>query len=191
MSSPTAVNTARRVSAAIVHPGERSTEMRRMSDKTSKAQREQARRVWLLQRFERLTASGKSQTDALKALRVSLTTLWRWKRRLAKGGRAALAPQTHKCGRNSAAKLLPITPQIIDTIQRLAFVHKSTDAAWREYAKRPDCPGEIADFIRSVKTLPPSLRDLARLQKTVMVKYEGKGFTALVPLRGHQEGTTS
>ena len=157
---------------------------------STNTQREQARRAWLLQRFERLLASGKSQTDTAKALRVSPTTLWRWKRRLAEGGRDALAPQTHNCGRNSAAELLPITPQIIDTIQRLAFVHKSTDAAWREYAKRPDCPGEIADFIRSAKTLPPSLRDLARLQKTVMVKYEGQGFTALVPLRAPQ-GITS
>jgi len=147
------------------------------------AQRELARRAHLLHRFERLVANGASKEEAAKKVRVSQATLWRWRQRLNEGGREALAPQTHKCGRNSAAELLPITPQIIDTVQRLAFVRKSPDAAWREYAERPDCPSEIADYIRSVKTLPPSLRDLARLHKTVMVQYEGQSFTASVPLK--------
>lgn len=149
----------------------------------TRAEKAGRRRASRLAQFNDLVREGMSRADAAKAVRVSIATLWRWQERFNKDGTAGLTSRTHHCGRSSAAAQLPITPAVIDQVQRLAFALNSPEAAWRKFVEQPNCPAAIARFVRPLKTLPPSLLDLARLQKTILIEFRGNNFAATVPLR--------
>jgi len=115
------------------------------------------RRRLLIRTFDALIAKGLSQTAASKELQVSVQSVWRWRKRI--------APATHRCGRKSKASRFEISTQILRRIEALQLAGMSNAMAWRSACDHPECNPELAAFVKSAKTLPPSFLTLTKLDR--------------------------
>src|SRR6185437_12963869 len=96
------------------------------SSLTRHGRREVKRRVQILESFEALTQRGMSQAEAARELRISSTTLWRYRKRL--------EPLTMNCGRKSALEQFDPPARILRAVRQLQLGGKSNVDAWRAVA---------------------------------------------------------
>jgi hypothetical protein len=118
------------------------------------------RRLHLLEEFDYLRAAGASQAEAVRLLRpakVSLVSLWRWKKRI--------VPLTHKCGRKSALENLAVPAWAVLRVRTLRLRGMQNASAWRSFGRNADCPPDLAEFIRNARNIPPSFLRATRVIK--------------------------
>jgi len=134
-------------------------------------QRKQAAiRTEILRRLEDLTRWGFSKTAAAKILGVSYSSIRRWKKN-------GVVPTTSKCGRKSKAEKFKISQEMLRRIEVLQLAGMGNEAAWRKVCSDWQCDRELAAFVKSAKTLPPSFLGLTRLnrQKAAIVQAQHLG----------------
>jgi hypothetical protein len=148
---------------------------RQFFPRTRFERREAVRRKLLLERFDGLRSKGLSGVAAARELRVAYTSLWRYRKRL--------LPQTHLSGRKPMAPGLQIPGWALAQVQRLQLSGKGNAAAWRALPANPRCPPHLAKFLRTAKSLPPSLLKLTRLQRQRITALTGPNFFAVINSR--------
>lgn len=140
-------------------------------DLTDWGNREIARRRLLIRKFDEMVARGRSRLRAARKLRTGATTIWRWKRRL--------APLTALCGRKSVASKFLFSCELLSRVEALQLAGMTNATAWRRMAKEPECPPDIADFLRTAKALPPSFLRLTKVRRIKLTALIGRNFLHL------------
>jgi hypothetical protein len=133
--------------------------------------REIRRRKRILERFDSLVAGGMSQGKAAGQLRQSLTTLWRWKRRV--------APAVHNSGRKTAFVNMAVPVAVVKRVQRLQLAGNGNAAAWRAVAGEKICPPVLAEFLRTTGNIPPSFLKRTRVMQVSVKVMQSEDFTAM------------
>jgi hypothetical protein len=123
----------------------------------------------VLSRVAELKAAGLSEVKAAKMVGTSPPTLWRWRRRI--------VPATDRCGRKSPIARFTISDRLISKVQKLRVAGCSNPRAWRALADDPNCPKDLAEFLRTMPAIPKSLAVASRLTKVRTVVLVGKNFT--------------
>jgi hypothetical protein len=136
------------------------------------------RRLRILQTYDALLAQGRSKASAAKVVETAYVTVWRWRRAFKKKGYNGLLPDTDKCGRKSAVTKLGLTQDVIDQIRGLNLDIASTTGALRAFAQSDNCPEDLAALIldpnrRSKHSLPPSLRQLVKVNPALRQAHQG------------------
>ena len=141
---------------------------------TRNERREVKRRKHILDKFATLKAAGLSVAEAARQARVSLTTLWRWKKRL--------SPVTHLCGRKTDLERLDIPQFILSEVRRLQLGGKGNAAAWLAIADHPRCPQKLSDYLKKCSTgnVARSLLAATRLTRRTVQILQAPGFVLTV-----------
>ena len=124
-------------------------------------------RFSLLQRYRSARQRGVTAEKAARDCGVCVATVWRYQQAFAKGGLAALSPRCIP-GRPSVAEAAGLTPELIVQVQGLALVLGSAARGWKAFAELPDCPPKLARKLHGLKSIPPSLRELAAVRQRTM-----------------------
>lgn len=129
-------------------------------------EKEVQRRRALLESYAALRAKGLTAIDAAKEVGVSEQSLWRWIRRI--------APNTARCGRRSVASQFRIEESILEKVEQLQIAGMKAESAWRSIAG--ECDAKLGEFLRTSKTIPPSLLELTKLRRGKVLFVEGRHF---------------
>jgi hypothetical protein len=133
--------------------------------------KETLRRRGVLEAFKSLQAGGLNQQQAAEELGESVVTLWRWRQRV--------EPLTHKCGRQSIANKFKIPLAVLRQICALQIGGKGNEAAWRSIVDDPQCPPDLAAYLRNAKNICASLLALTEVKKRTAEVYETPEVFAL------------
>jgi len=133
--------------------------------------RETQRREKILTSFHALRAQGFSQAKAAKQLRQCLWTLLNWKKRV--------LPLTDRCGGKSSFDRWAAPSSVVARVQRLQLAGSSNADAWRAVADEKCCPANLANFLRTAKTIPPSFLRASRLTRATARVIKGHNFQVL------------
>jgi len=135
------------------------------SELSRSQRREVQRRSHLLNRVAALKAAGLSEARAARKVGLSVQSLWRWRTR-------RIVPNTHLCGVRSTLEKLQVPQIVLRRVRALQLAGRTPAAAWREIAKDRTCPPHIADYLRTARTLPPSLIKATRAPRRELVILE-------------------
>ncbi len=130
--------------------------------------KETERRRVLLERFDKLVQGGLSQGKAAKRLGSSVPSIWRWNRRL--------EPTTNRSGRPSVISIFNIAPALLERVQRAQVGGLGNASAWKALARDPECPRQLAEFLRRLRTVPASFLSATKLRRRNGCLLEGAGF---------------
>jgi hypothetical protein len=134
----------------------------------------------LLDQVDVLLAQGCSKSRAAKAVGKSYATIFnKWSKRFEREGFNGLLPRTDRCGREPKLKLLGITPEIVELVQRSLVQVGGNERAWKLFIRGPACPVKLRDALGTCKTIPPSLLAATRLKRVPAVILIGKTFRLL------------
>jgi len=133
--------------------------------------REIRRRQRILNRVATLKASGLSEVKAAREARVSIASLWRYRRNL--------IPGTDRCGRHSVLSAFKISDALLARVQKLNVAGCSREKAWRALADDPICPPALAEFLRRTPTIPGSFFAASKLKRVRTTVLIGKGFSQI------------
>lgn len=161
---------------------------------------EAARRQRLVELYRSLQCSGRTKNQAAFEIRrhadpdCSRSTLDLWDKAFTAGGFPALLPNTHRCGRKSAADQLrakigaPLFDDLMRQARGLAHDTQSEVLALRMLAHSPIAPEPLAQLVdyaahggrRSSKhALPPSIRAEIRRNPALTLRHQGPRASAL------------
>jgi hypothetical protein len=140
------------------------------------------RRLKIIQTFDELISQGKTQTEAVKLIGESQTSIWRYQKYYKLAGYAGLLPKTQKCGRKSWLEKLGLTVEelqtALDAVQGVNLDVNSVTGALRTFASTDACPPRLADVILdpnrcSKHAIPRSIRDAAKINKNQKLAHRG------------------
>jgi hypothetical protein len=135
--------------------------------------REVSRRRKIIAKFDELLSQGLTGSQAAARLRVSFTSIWRWKN-------VGLVPLTDRCGRKSEFSRFRISAELISSAQRFRAGGLSVVSAWQAVAKLPACPPDLSAWLLSRKSFPPSFYKACEIFKREAVVLSGDGFETVV-----------
>jgi len=141
-----------------------------------------AARLQLLNTYARLRAGGMSGQLAARRAGAGVVTLWRWQRRYAQGGMAALATQFHRSGRKPAFTVV-VPAAVLAAVRRLNVERGGNLPAWRAYLASAECAPSLRAALRG-KPVPDALLRATRLTRTKVNLHTGPGVLAVGPLPG-------
>lgn len=133
-------------------------------------------RAFVLGRILQLRANGLSAQRACKLAGCSHSSVSRMQDCLAAGGLLALEIKAPTGRHRNPVPHCALRPKIVRRVQLLAVAY-GAGRAWREFAKRPDCPPRLRSWLNDCKYIPDALLDAVRVRVNFIEG--GAGFTVM------------